>query len=102
MAAKFGLKKTTLAHGLQTGLFRFIRKDKMWSIEEEKRMAARYYAENWILELAMLKVPKLQGTRYIGRQRETFDPTNIKRNYYSGVLHSSKKWPFPWKTYPRT
>ena len=54
MAAKFGLKKTTLAHGLRTGPFRFIRKDKMWSIEEEKRMAARYYAEIiWILELAM-------------------------------------------------
>ena len=51
VAAKFGLKRTTLHEGLQTGQFRLVGgsgrqfngRKRFFSLDEEKRIAARYY-----------------------------------------------------------
>ena len=49
MASKFGLKKSTLHDGLRTGQFRlgsgrqFSGRKPTFSLDEEKRIAARYY-----------------------------------------------------------
>ena len=55
MASKFGLKKSTLHDGLRTGQFRlgsgrqFSGRKPTFSLDEEKRIAARYYTNsgNW-------------------------------------------------------